>query len=187
MTMFGDWRGKHITTLLRMAAPSSSDPALVDGEILETHKENIAPSRDGRSAIAISQLYSVPRAQRNKELAAMHAQYRDRIDTIKDDDFMNDDDPVDLYCQYVGWIMNSYPSGSSSESGLITVLEEATRRFSDEPVYKNDKRYVRLWIEYANIVEQSERVYAFMLANDIGSLWPHVYEEYALILERNKK
>jgi len=67
---------------------------------------------------------------------------------------MNDGDPVD--CQYVGWIMYNYPSGSSSESGLITVLEEATRTSSDEPVYKNDKRYVHLWIEYANIVEQSE-------------------------------
>ena len=136
-----------------MAAPSTPGAALVDGEILETHKENIAPSRDGRSAIAISQLYSVPRAQRNKELAAI-AQYRDRIDAIMDDDFMNDGDPVD--CQYVGWIMYNYPSGSSSESGLITVLEEATRTSSDEPVYKNDKRYVHLWIEYANIVEQSE-------------------------------
>ena len=170
-----------------MAAPGAPGPALVDGEILETHKENIVPSRDGRSALAISHLYSVPRAQRDKELVAIHTQYRDRIDAIKDDDFMNDDDPVDVYCQYVGWIMNNYPSGSSSESCLITVLEEATRRFSDELVYKNDKRYVRLWMEYANLVEQSERVYASMLANDIGSSWPHVYEEYALVLERNKK
>lgn len=170
-----------------MAVEATPGPPIVDGSILETHKENIVPSRDGRSALAISQLYSVPRAQRTKELAATHALYRERIDAIKDDDFMNDDDPIDVYCQYVGWIMNNYPSGSSSESGLLSVLEEATRRFSSEPVYENDKRYVRLWMEYANLVEQAERVYAFMLANDIGSKWPHVYEEYALILERNKK
>lgn len=161
-------------------------PQVVDGDILETHKENIVPSRDGRSAVAISQLYSVPRAQRNKELAASHAHYRQLIADSQDEDLL-DGDPLEPYCQYVKWIRDNYPSGSSSESGLLIILEEATRKFCEAPLYKNDRRYVHLWMEYANLVEQSERVYAFMIANDIGSGWPHPYEEFALILERNGK
>lgn len=70
-----------------MAAPTTPGPSfqppqeitIVDGEILETHKENIAPSRDGRSAMALAQMYSIPRAQRAKELASKHAQYRQAI------------------------------------------------------------------------------------------------------------
>lgn len=180
----------------------------VDGSLLESHKENIVPSREGRSAQAISQLYSVPRAQRARELAATHARYREILDGIPKDapllppsssssdneDSDGDDalspearDPLLFYCQYVQWIMDNYPSGSSSESGLLNILEEATRSFCGKDVYKNDERYVKLWIEYANLVEGSERVFAFMLANDIGSEFAWPYEEFATVLERNKK
>ncbi|KAF8309919.1 hypothetical protein DL93DRAFT_2141052 [Clavulina sp. PMI_390] len=162
-----------------------ADPPIIDGSVLERQKENIVPSRDGRSALAISQVYSMPRAQRDKELAATHTRFREQIEATKDNEDFEDDEALDLYCQYVGWIMDNYPSGSSTESGLLGVLEDATRRFAQEPIYKNDRRYIRLWMEYANLIEQSDRVYAFMLANEIGWAWPHVYEEYALILERN--
>ena len=168
----------------------------VDGSLIENVKENIVPSRDGRSAQAISQLYSVPRAQRAKELSATHSHYRELINAIpadaplpnvQPDDELEARDPLAFYCQYVGWIMDNYPEGSSTESGLLTVLEEATRRFCGKEVYKDDERYIKLWIEYANLVEQSERVFAFMLANDIGSVFPTPYEEFAVILERNKQ
>lgn len=168
-----------------MTTEAPAGPSVVDASMLETHKENIVPSRDGRNALALSHVYSVPRAQRNKELAATHAQFRERIDSLQDEDA--DGDPMEAYCEYITWIIDNYPSGSSSESGLLAILEEATRRFSEEAAYKNDPRYARLWMEYANLVEQSERVYAYMLANDIGTVYPHMYEEYALILERNRK
>lgn len=169
------------------APPTTPGPHIVDGSLLERQKENIVPTRSGRSAQAISQLYSIPPAQRNKELAATHANFRARIDAMASEDDESEDDPVEPYWQYVVWIMDNYPSGMSKDSGLLYVLEEATRRFYEFGAFKNDKIYVRLWMEYANLIEQSERVYSFMLANDIGSEWPHVYEEYALVLERNRK
>lgn len=170
-----------------MATDRPPEPVLVvDGDILETHKENIVPTREGRSATAISQLYSVPRAQRIKDLAASHAHYRQLIAAAETEDDI-DGDPLDAYTQYIKWTMDNYPSGSSSESGLLALLEEATRKFSKDAGYKNDRRYVKVWMDYANLVEQSERVYAYMFANDIGSIFVLPYEEYALVLERNGK
>ncbi len=159
---------------------------IVDGDLLERTKENIVPAREGRSAVALSQVFSAPRAERQRELVSSHAYFKQLILEAKDVDPI-DGDPLEPYCQYVKWINDNYPSGSSSESGLLTVLEEATRTFCDSPRYKNESKYVHLWMEYANLVEQTERVYAFMLANDIGSNWPHLYQEYALVLERNGK
>jgi hypothetical protein len=161
-------------------------PVVVDGDLLEKTKENIVPARDGRSATAISQLFSIPRSQRVKELAAAHAHYKQLIADSQGEDIF-DGDPLEPYYQYIKWITDNYPSGSSSESGLLCILEEATRKFCEAPVYKNDRKYVHLWMEYANLVEQSDRVYAFMIANDIGTNWPQTYEEYALVLERNGK
>lgn len=179
-----------------MAAPTTPGPSfqpppqtpIVDGDILETHKENIAPSRDGRSALALAQMYSIPRAQRAKELASEHAQYRQAI-TDAESQAMNDMncDLLDPYVQYVKWTMRNYPSGNSSESGLLHLLEEATRKLYDVWMYKNDIRYVNLWREYANLIEQPERVYAFMLANEIGTHISSTYEEYAIALERAGK
>ncbi|KAF8340360.1 uncharacterized protein EI90DRAFT_3035307 [Cantharellus anzutake] len=164
--------------------PDGQQVTVVDGDLLERAKENIVASREGRSANALSQVFSTPHAVRQKGLASSHACYKQLILDAKDVDPI-DGDPLEPYCQYVKWINDNYPSGSSSESGLLPVLEEATRKFCDSPRYKNESKYVHLWMEYANLVEQTERVYAFMLANDIGSNWPHLYQQYALLLERN--
>ena len=164
----------------------SQQCTVVDGDLLERTKENIVPTREGRSAVALSQVFSAPRAERQRGLTSSHAYFKQLVLEAEDVDPI-DGDPLEPYCQYVKWINDNYPSGISSESGLLAVLEEATRKFCDSPRYKNESKYVHLWMEYANLVEQTERVYAFMLANDIGSNWPHLYQQYALVLERNGK
>jgi checkpoint serine/threonine-protein kinase len=177
-----------------MASPSTPattrqnpiDPTktpIIDGTLLEVHKENIAPTREGRSAAALSQIFSVSRVQRANDLAASHAYYKRLISDAQDDD----EDPLDAYVQYVKWTVDNYPCGRSTESGLLKLLEEATRKFKDDPMYQTDVRYCKLWRQYATHVEQPERIYGFMLANDIGTALAWVYEEYAIALERNGK
>ncbi|CAE7180943.1 unnamed protein product [Rhizoctonia solani] len=90
------------------------------------------------------------------------------------------------YVSYVDWVVECYPAGSNSESGLVPLLERATREFREDPRYINDLRYLKLWICYAGIVERPETIYAYLLANDIGSVWELFYTEYANTLERGR-
>lgn len=159
---------------------------IVDGALLEGHKENIAPTRDGRSATALSQIFSVPRAQRTRELANARTTYY-RLLAEADEDPDPYGDPLDAYAQFVKWTVDNYPSGTSSESGLLELLDRATSKFCDDIRYKNDMRYHKLWRLYATFVEHPHRIYGFMLSKDIGTMYAAVYEEYALALERDGK
>jgi len=68
-------------------------------------------------------------------------------------------------------------------SGLVDLLEEATNKFKDDANYKGDLRYLKLWCQYARHVEKPASVYALLAANDIGSGYALLYEEYAKALE----
>ncbi|KAF8734207.1 Mad3/BUB1 hoMad3/BUB1 homology region 1, partial [Rhizoctonia solani] len=158
----------------------SAEPPTVDISVIEHQKENIVPRKHGRSAVALSNLLSAPRPQLAKQLADGHAKHQEAVQIALDED----EDPMAAYVAYVDWVVECYPAGSNSESGLVPLLERATREFREDPRYINDLRYLKLWICYAGIVEKPETIYAYLLANDIGSVWELFYTEYANTLER---
>lgn len=96
-----------------------------------------------------------------------------------------EEDPLALYEQFVKWTVDSYPDVLVSRSGLLELLEEATRQFIDDLAYKGDLRYLKLWSLYASHVEDPNVIYAFLISNNIGTMYAQVYEEYAAALERN--
>ncbi|KAG8887456.1 hypothetical protein FRB98_009600 [Tulasnella sp. 332] len=153
---------------------------VVDFSTLEREKENITANRDGHSALALQQTFSVPRNQRQQQLAATKAQFNRELEQALRDS----DDPLDAFVRFVQWTLDSYPSGKSSDSGLTPLLELATRTFKDEPQYKYDRRYLNLWLQYANLVAKPQLIFAHLLANDIGSVFTLLYVEYANVLER---
>lgn len=162
--------------LLGMAETTS----VVDFSTLEREKENITANRDGHSALALQQTFSVPRNQRQQQLAATKAQFNREVEQALRDS----DDPLEVFVRFVQWTLDSYPSGKSSDSGLTPLLELATRTFKDEPQYRLDRRYLNLWLQYANLVAKPQLIFAHLLANDIGSVFTLLYVEYANVLER---
>ena len=92
-------------------------------------------------------------------------------------------DPPEAWCAYVKWCIDNYPSGKSSESGVVPLLERATRTFKGNEQYTNDSRYLRLWILYAQHTDVPRDVFQFLLANEIGTRLAALYEELAVVLE----
>ncbi|KAG8933587.1 hypothetical protein FRC01_008128 [Tulasnella sp. 417] len=158
----------------------SDSEAIVDFATLEREKENITANRNGHSALALQQTFSVPRNQRHQQLAAAKERFTQQLEEAH----AESPDPLDAYVKFVEWTIDSYPSGKSSDSGLLPLLELATRTFKDDPQYKYDLRYLNLWLQYANLVEKPDMVYAYLVANDIGQAFSVLYEEYANTLER---
>jgi checkpoint serine/threonine-protein kinase len=95
-----------------------------------------------------------------------------------------EDDPLLVYDQFVQWTLENYPD-NDRESGLLELLEETTRKFKDDTSYKTDLRYLKIWSLYAQRVERPATIYTFLIANEIGTIYAMLYEEYANVLEKD--
>jgi Mad3/BUB1 homology region 1 len=162
-----------------------TNPSLsMDGDLIEAAKENIQPLASGRRATALSAVLSTPHAQRESKLAAARNRLRINVEIALEDD---DDNPLEAYCRLVYWTLENYPQGHSAESGLLELVEEATRVLKDHRggIWRDDLRYLKLWVLYANHVEKPTVIYRFLLANEIGTGFALLYEEFSTVLERN--
>ena len=159
-------------------------PTVVDGDLIEAAKENIQPLASGRRATTLSAVLSTPHAQRESKLSAVRNRLRINVEIALEDD---DDNPLEAYCQLVYWTLENYPQGHSAESGLLELLEEATRVLKDhrDGIWRTDLRYLKLWVLYATYVERPIVIYRYLLANEIGTTFALLYEEFATVLERN--
>lgn len=63
------------------------------------------------------------------------------------------------------------------------LLERATRAFVADPRYRNDSRYVELWIAYADLLPEPADVFKFMHANHIGEDVGLFYMAWAWVAE----
>ncbi|EIW78585.1 hypothetical protein CONPUDRAFT_128258 [Coniophora puteana RWD-64-598 SS2] len=164
---------------------SSSEQAVdvVDGDLLEAAKENIQPLAKGRRVTTLSAILSTPHAQRDAHLLAAKRRHRINVTIALEDE---DDDPLEAYCRFVDWTLENYPQGQSAESGLLELLEEATRILKDDRAgkWKSEMKYLKLWTLYASYVEKPVIIFNFLLANDIGTTHALLYEEHANALEK---
>jgi len=160
---------------------------IVNADVIEAVKENIQPLQKGRRATALSAIFSTPHAQRDALLSRQRARFRLQVTQVLED--TNEDeagtDPLEVYSRFVAWTLESYPQGQSAESGLLELLEEATRKLKDWECYKQDPRYLKLWTLYAGYVDNPALIYAYLLANETGTELGQLYENYAYVLERN--
>ncbi|KAG5638771.1 hypothetical protein H0H81_010192 [Sphagnurus paluster] len=99
-----------------------------------------------------------------------------------------EDDPLAVYDQFIQWTIQSYGE-KDPNSGLRHLLEEATRKFKDDPIYKTDLRYLKLWAMYATLHERpgAIAIYGHLLATGIGTSFSLLYEKYAVLLEADGK
>lgn len=166
-------------------APSDD---LIDFDIIETHKENIQSLPGGRSAkalastfapLTLSTKYPSPGDTRNLN-DAIRQEYELEVAAIADSD-----DPLDIYDRYVKWTLNAYPSAQATpESQLRPLLERATKAFQSQTHYKNDPRYLKLWLNYIRFFSDAPReTFAYLARHNIGEGLALFYEEFAAWLE----
>ena len=96
----------------------------------------------------------------------------------------DEEDPLAAYHQFVQWTIKNYGE-NDPKSGLTNLLMEATSQFKDDPSYKTDLRYLKLWALYARQMDKAGALatYASLIANDVGTSYSALYEDYANLLE----
>ncbi|KAJ1977804.1 protein kinase [Dimargaris xerosporica] len=119
--------------------------AAADFSQFEDQKENIQPLRKGRSAAKLVEIFSQDEATRLRYLDEQKQAFEDAVAAV---DLDQDEDPLDAYSRYVRWTLENYPQGHNSMSQLVPLLERTLHQFQDDERYKNDPRYLKLWLVY---------------------------------------
>ncbi|KAL9615235.1 MAG: hypothetical protein Q9167_000329 [Letrouitia subvulpina] len=161
---------------------------LIDFSIIESHKENIQSLPNGRSAKALACSFAPlsinsksPGLNDTRNLNdAIRQEYELELNSAADSD-----DPLDIYNRYVKWTLNTYPSAQATpESQLRPLLERATKAFQSAQHYKNDPRYLKLWLSYIRFFSDAPReTFAYLARHNIGEGLALFYEEFAAWLE----
>ncbi|EAS35793.3 BUB protein kinase [Coccidioides immitis RS] len=162
---------------------------LINFDVIESQKENIQALPTGRSAkalvAAISPLNSGNYSRCSPDDTqsvndSIRAEYERELEAVGESD-----DPLDIYDRYVKWTLDAYPSAqATTKSGLLPLLERATKTFLSSSHYKNDPRYLRLWLHYIRLFSDAPReTFAFLSRHGIGEGLALFYEEFAAWLE----
>ncbi|PHH92230.1 hypothetical protein CDD83_8341 [Cordyceps sp. RAO-2017] len=166
----------------------SASEDLINFDVIECQKENIQSLPGGRSAKKLAELYSpsplqlsTPTPSDTKNVNdCIRAEYEAEVRNIAESD-----DPLDVFDRYVRWTLDAYPSAQATpQSQLHTLLERATKAFISSAQYKNDPRYLKLWMYYIRFFSDAPReAYMFLARHGIGDGLALFYEEYAAWLE----
>ncbi|KAI1433037.1 Mad3/BUB1 homology region 1-domain-containing protein [Xylaria sp. CBS 124048] len=162
---------------------------LIDFDVIEGQKENIQSLPGGRSAKKLVEAFSpsplhalstpTPSDTRNIN-DCIRAEYEAEVAALSESD-----DPLDVFDRYVRWTFDAYPSAQATpQSQLHTLLERATKAFIGSSQYRNDPRYLKLWLSYIQFFSDSPReTFVFLSRHGIGESLALFYEEYAAWLE----
>ncbi|KAK1084601.1 protein kinase, partial [Friedmanniomyces endolithicus] len=152
---------------------------LIDFEVIESHKENIVALPGGRSAKALAQLYSPPLLGANPSPASVQdahakgrAPYEKELASIDEAD-----DPLEVYDRYVRWTLDTYPTPQTRQTQLLPLLERATKSLQSSSHYKNDPRYLKLWLHYIRLLSDAPReTFVYLARHGIGEGLALYYE-----------
>lgn len=160
---------------------ATDDRLITDFNVIESEKENILPLRDGRSAHALSQTLQ----QKNEDPSGnKFSETRLAFEQQIMDELEEMDDPLELYLEYLAWINNAYPQGGQSkQSGMLEVMERCLMYFKDIDTYKNDPRYLKIWLWYIELftptTAERRDLFVYLMRKEIGTKLALYYEEFA--------
>ena len=147
----------------------------------ELCKENIVPLKRGRPNIA---KFDKSKVLASNDDADKEKEFTGKIEKLSQDDSVSSTELLDSYISYYKWVRDIYPS--SSEKAL-KVLEECTytlnKKDSSNSI-KNNIKYVKMWIEYADMVRIPGDIFTFMNSNKIGDRVSLFWIAWAFVAEK---
>ncbi|KGU30089.1 checkpoint serine/threonine-protein kinase [Candida albicans P57055] len=165
-------------------------PQTANIQLLEQQKENIQPLSGGRSATKLTKALS---SRPNSATSINYQEHRTKLEREREEleqkllDSDELDDPLQVYIEYINWVHYNFPQGANADSGLVILLEKCTSKFRDVSHYKNDPRYLKIWLEYTNYSDSPRDIYVYLAKKEIGNQLALYYEEFARYLEVQKK
>ncbi|MCL7046615.1 hypothetical protein MKW94_003736 [Papaver nudicaule] len=151
------------------------------GNEWELFKENVRPMKRGRNVTVLNEAL---KSQTDNHLKKSLIEERRRLITAIDE--YKGDDPLKPWIECIKWVQESFPTGGDC-SGLVVIYEQCVRTFWNMEKYKEDRRYLKVWLDYAENCADAEVIYKFLQSNGIGQSHSSYYISYGLYLESKNK
>jgi hypothetical protein len=147
----------------------------------ETSKENVMPIKRGRSAkgLQVSSIGAEGQLQQD-DYKLREKVFENMILESKSPE-SSTECILDCYVKYFKWIRDTFPSDCTR---ALALLERCTCDLSHEEKYKNDIRFVKLWIEYADSVRTPGEIFSYMQSNKIGTQLSIFWIAWAFVAEK---
>ena len=148
----------------------------------ENCKENVLPARRGRSIKNILKTKEPEtKSARDTKLKEQMAQFELKIE----EESVTHPDPLVLWNRYIKWVEANFPKGDSKTT-VLDILERATKTLTKHSSYKEDKRFLRMWIRYADLDKEREmEIFNFLDNKDYFSTLALFYIARAVVAEKN--
>jgi hypothetical protein len=165
-------------------------------DALYRDQENIENVKEGRRAEAVLNMINYTPTDRRNAIEEAKRSFEARIYAHEKrmegkeaeygpQDDEDDEDPLRIWVQYVNWLRDHCVLGSAFRLEALPVLENVLQKLQDDLRYKNDPRYVKLWLNYADFSTSPQEIYKYMYTHDIGNLMAAFYQGYASVLEKS--
>ncbi|KAF3446947.1 hypothetical protein FNV43_RR12127 [Rhamnella rubrinervis] len=151
------------------------------GNEWELFKENVRPLKRGRKVELLN--HSLKSHNHNLLKKSLLDHRRRLIEAINE---YEGDDPLQPWLECIKWVQEAFPPGGDC-SGLVVIYEQCVRTFWHSDRYRDDLRYLKVWLEYAENCVDAEVIYSFLDANGIGKTHSVYYISYALHMESKNK
>ncbi len=119
----------------------------------EDCKENFQPVKDGRKPDVLSTVGSkgAKGVLQPKGVEEARRKFLQAIDEYEGED------PLAAWLEYIKWTKDTFVSGGQ-KSELLPLLERCTREFHGKEEYRDDIRYLRVWIQYVRVLHRCKSI-----------------------------
>ena len=152
----------------------------VQFDAFEHSKENIAPSAMGYSAVKLSKAFGVQSSNdsASNEIKDAKTRFEQQIADCEELD-----DPLEPWLEYIQWTLDTFPQGQTAKNGLVEILERCIDCIMKYDQYKQDPRFMKIFLRYAHYTDEPNDVFKFMESNEIAVTLAAYYEDYTAYLE----
>jgi len=152
----------------------------MDADVWEACKENAMPLKRGRDPKKMCGFGG------NKEIMSRKERLQREQEAFEQDllsatSNSNMTDPLAVWVKYIKWMQETHPSGNTE---LLELFERCTRQFKDDERYKNNETYLKIWIGYADLLDNPTAVFKYLRENKIGEKLALYYIATAWTAER---
>ena len=168
-----------------LASRDTNRIVVADGDVAfawEHAKENVQPARGGRDVRRLNTALG-ERATVGTATATTSGRDVEKARLLEEATRGDAEDRLGAWCALIKWTEQMYATGNGRERELMPVLERCARELQEEERYKEDARYLRVWIKYADCCAEPGDIFKFLRANSIGQRQALYYEAYAAFLE----
>lgn len=143
----------------------------------EASKENVQLLKEGRNVGKLNKALVESKSRKALQVKKDRMQeFEDKFETYAGED------PLSVWIQYVTWLAAEFPTGSKQ---VFEVVERCTREFHDSETYRNDPRYISMWVRYADSVGNPKEIFNYLHKQRIGNRVALFYAAWSCVAENS--